>query len=196
MSSHAHSGELIKGINLLWFCKDEQWVKLVTNFKNYAHMDREQMLEQVLDDVQYHCHEAIFLRRPYGNFQYVVIDFASVRSYLESKNLLELPCLERGISFDAFPDIFSLPSTRTRYQSSGDRNVGFPNAQTLRHIKQYSLNSISLIRAVFGIEMDQDFDKGHIHFYAYQALKPTSHPFAGALLVFSAKTCLYFFNGE
>src|SRR3989338_8235060 len=103
------------------------------------------------DDLLYHCHESIVA----PGFPYVKSDFATARIYLEEKNLLRLPCIERGISFENFPNVFAITSEVAKFRTSGDSRSAFPDFGSCAH-KQCYLNSIELICAVFAISPEAD----------------------------------------
>ena len=200
MSSHK-DGEatlkLISGLNSIWFSNDHQWVKIFSHYrKQYPEPKYSTLavIENILsDDLPGLCHESILAPTRYP---YLKSDFSATRRYLEEKNLLRLPCVERGgILFDKFPDIFAASSEPAAFHTCGDFHNAFPGRE-LCDQKQWYLNSINLLCWIFDILPDGDFEKRGVHFYLHQPAKPSTAKFPGGVVVVSDDHFLYFFDGE
>lgn len=187
---------LVIGLNSIWYSDDHQWAKIFSNYqKKYPKTEYTDLgvIENILsDELLYHCHESILAPREYP---YVKTDFQTAQKYLDEKKLLRLPCIERGgISFSKFPDIFTSSTEPALFRTFGNSDHAFPD-RDLSEPKQWYLNSVPLICAIFNIQPDADFEKLGVRFYVHQPVESTSTEFPGALVVISPRIFLYFFDG-
>ena len=187
---------LITELNKIWYSNDHQWVKIISNYQKkyprskYSILD---VIDNILsDDLLSHCHESVL---PPTIYPYSKSDFPTARDFLEEKNLLRLPCIERGgILFAEFPEIFTLSTESAAFLTSGDSHHAFPNHEFCEQ-QQWSLDSIHLICSIFDLLLEDDNDKQGVQFYLHQPTKPTKTKYPGAVVVISPDHFLYIFDG-